>query len=133
MARMNNPTRKRARARRLMLAHRSSQGGRGSMANRHIPGKRGSTKVASTRFALWPPASAIGYDPAGGVTRSAAAGLLVHAFGTELWTLKRVQVLIARMRGVTFSKAHVWWLLGALGFSSQKPERRPSSATRKRC
>jgi transposase len=49
---------------------------------------------------------------------------LTHGFGTELWTLKRVRVLIERLYGVTFSEVHVWRLLGALGFSSQKPERR---------
>jgi len=49
---------------------------------------------------------------------------LAHGFGTELWTLKRVRALIERLYGVTFSEVHVWRLLGALGFSSQKPERR---------
>ena len=47
-----------------------------------------------------------------------------HGFGTELWTIKRVGVLIERMHGVRFSRAHVWRLLGSLGFSPQKPEKR---------
>ncbi len=47
-----------------------------------------------------------------------------HGFGTELWTLKRVGVLIERMHGVRFSQAHVWRILGALGFSPQKPDKR---------
>jgi transposase len=51
-------------------------------------------------------------------------GAMAHGFGTELWTLKRVRELIRRLYGVTFSEVHVWRLLGALGFSSQKPERR---------
>ena len=51
-------------------------------------------------------------------------GALAHGFGTELWTLKRVRVLIQRLYGVTFSEVHVWRLLGTMGFSSQKPERR---------
>lgn len=51
-------------------------------------------------------------------------GPLTHGFGTELWTLKRVRALIERLYGVTFSEVHVWRVLGALGFSSQKPERR---------
>lgn len=51
-------------------------------------------------------------------------GALAHGFGTELWTLKRVGALIERHTGVRFSEVHVWRLLGALGFSSQKPERR---------
>lgn len=51
-------------------------------------------------------------------------GATAHGFGTELWTLKRVAVLIERQCGVRFSQVHVWRLLGALGFSPQKPERR---------
>lgn len=47
-----------------------------------------------------------------------------HGFGTELWTLKRVQHLIRREFGVRHSEVHVWRLLGQLGFSSQKPEKR---------
>ena len=47
-----------------------------------------------------------------------------HGFGTELWTLKRVGAVIERMHGVRFSQAHVWRILGALGFSAQKPEKR---------
>jgi transposase len=51
-------------------------------------------------------------------------GALAHGFGTQLWTLKRVRVLIERLYGVTFSEVHVWRLLGSMGFSSQTPERR---------
>ena len=47
-----------------------------------------------------------------------------HGFGTELWTIKRVRVLIERMHGIRFSEVHVWRILGRLGFSSQKSERR---------
>lgn len=51
-------------------------------------------------------------------------GPLAHGFGTELWTLKRVRELIERLYGVRFSEVHVWRLLGAMGFSSHKPDRR---------
>ena len=47
-----------------------------------------------------------------------------HGFGTELWTLKRVVAVIERLHGVRFSQAHVWRILGSLGFSPQKPEKR---------
>lgn len=47
-----------------------------------------------------------------------------HGFSTELWTLKRVRLLIERLFGVSYSEVHVWRILGALGFSNQKPERR---------
>ena len=47
-----------------------------------------------------------------------------HGFGTELWTLKRVGSVIERLYGVRFGQTQVWRILGSLGFSSQKPERR---------
>ena len=47
-----------------------------------------------------------------------------HGFGTELWTLKRVGVLIERLYCVKFGQTQIWRILGALGFSVQKPERR---------
>lgn len=47
-----------------------------------------------------------------------------HGFGTELWTLKRIRQIIHRLFGVRHSEVHVWRLLGQLGFSSQKPEKR---------
>ena len=47
-----------------------------------------------------------------------------HGFGTELWTLSRVGTLIERLHGVRFGQTQVWRILGSLGFSSQKPEKR---------
>lgn len=47
-----------------------------------------------------------------------------HGFGTELWTLKRVGVLIKREFGIVYGKTQVWRILGALGFSPQKPDKR---------
>jgi transposase len=47
-----------------------------------------------------------------------------HGFGTELWTLRRVGAVIVRMHGVRFSQTQVWRILGSLGFSPQKPEKR---------
>jgi transposase len=47
-----------------------------------------------------------------------------QGFGTELWTLKRVGTVIERMHGVRFGQTQVWRILGALGFSPQKPEKR---------
>ena len=49
-----------------------------------------------------------------------------HGFGTELWTLKRVGAVIERQHGVRFSQTQVWRILGSLGFSPQKPEKRAS-------
>jgi transposase len=51
-----------------------------------------------------------------------------HGFGTELWTAKRVGVVIERLHGVRFSQAHVWRILGALGFKRAKArETRPGA------
>lgn len=51
-------------------------------------------------------------------------GPTAHGFGTPLWTIKRVRVFIERKFKVRYSDVHVWRLLGQMGFSSQKPERR---------
>ena len=48
----------------------------------------------------------------------------MHGFTTPVWTLKRVRLWIEREFGVRYSEVHVWRLLGQLGFSNQKPERR---------
>lgn len=50
-------------------------------------------------------------------------GAAAHGFGTDLWTLKRVNELIRKRFGLNYSDVHVWRLLGKMGFSSQKPER----------
>jgi transposase len=51
-------------------------------------------------------------------------GAPAYGFATPLWTLKRVRQLIEREFGVRYSEVHVWRLLGQLGLSNQKPERR---------
>lgn len=43
---------------------------------------------------------------------------------TQLWTLPRVAGLIEELTGVRYHPGHVWRLLGVLGFSCQRPERR---------
>jgi len=51
-------------------------------------------------------------------------GAPAHGFASPLWTLKRVRQLIEREFGVRYSEVHCWRLLGQLGFSNQKPDRR---------
>ena len=51
-------------------------------------------------------------------------GAEAHGFATPLWTLKRVRLWIEREFGVRYSEVHVWRLLGQLGLSNQKPDRR---------
>ena len=59
-----------------------------------------------------------------GLRRAILQKPTAHGFGTELWTLKRVGVVIQRLYGVKFGQTQIWRLLGALGFSAQKPEKR---------
>lgn len=51
-------------------------------------------------------------------------GARSHGFGTDLWTLPRVAVVIERVTGVRYHPGHVWRILGAMGWSLQRPARR---------
>jgi transposase len=51
------------------------------------------------------------------------AGPIANGYGTDLWTLKRVRLLIEKQFGIAYSDVHVWRILGSLGLSSQKPEK----------
>ena len=51
-------------------------------------------------------------------------GPLAAGFPTDLWTLKRVAIVIERHFGVKYHPSHVWKILRAMGWSAQKPERR---------
>jgi transposase len=66
----------------------------------------------------------LGAEELGRLQIALMEGPTAHGFGTPLWTLKRVRVFIERHFGVKYSEVHVWRLLGQMGFSSQKPERR---------
>jgi len=58
------------------------------------------------------------------VTEALLAGPAAHGYKTALWTLPRVATLIEELTGVAYHPGHVWRLLGASGFSCQRPERR---------
>lgn len=51
-------------------------------------------------------------------------GPLAAGHRTDLWTLPRVSILIEELTGVSYHPGHVWRVLGAWGFSCQRPERR---------
>jgi transposase len=51
-------------------------------------------------------------------------GPSAHGYKTQLWTLPRVAGLIEELTGVRYHPGHVWRVMGALGFSCQRPERR---------
>jgi transposase len=52
------------------------------------------------------------------------AGALAAGFATELWTLPRIASLIEQRFTVRLSESSVWRLLGALGWSVQRPSGR---------
>lgn len=58
------------------------------------------------------------------VTEALLAGPAAAGYKTALWTLPRVAGLIEDLTGVRYHPGHVWRLLGASGFSCQRPERR---------
>ena len=58
------------------------------------------------------------------VIKALLAGPVAQGYKTALWTLPRVALLIKELTGVDYHPGHVWRLLGASGFSCQRPERR---------
>lgn len=48
-------------------------------------------------------------------------GAQAHGYSTALWTIGRVAALIQEITGVKYHKGHVWKMLRALGWSSQRP------------
>lgn len=58
------------------------------------------------------------------VVEALLKGPAAQGYKTQLWTLPRVAALIQELTGVHYHPGHVWRLLGALGFSCQRPERR---------
>ena len=51
-------------------------------------------------------------------------GPAAQGYQTQLWTLPRTADLIESLTGVRYHPGHVWRILGDLGFSCQRPERR---------
>ena len=51
-------------------------------------------------------------------------GAATWGFETELWTTRRIAIVIRREFGVRLHRAHVGRVLSALNWSCQKPERR---------
>lgn len=58
------------------------------------------------------------------VTQALLEGPRSQGYKTDLWTLPRVAALIGKLSGVDYHPGHVWRVLGSLGFSCQRPERR---------
>ena len=56
--------------------------------------------------------------------RALQKGAQAHGFLNELWTLPRIAAVLEATCGVRLHPGHLWRVLGALGWSVQKPERR---------
>lgn len=129
MTKMDEATRKRVRAARLMLAGKTPAEAAKAVGVARQTAYTWKARLeeggidALRAMAAGRPAQ-LDASQLDGLRAALLQGPLTYGFGTELWTLKRVRTLIQRLYGVTFSDVHVWRLLGALGFSSQKPERR---------
>lgn len=51
-------------------------------------------------------------------------GAMACGFPNELWTLKRIAILIRREFSVQYHPSHLWRVLQSCGWSCQVPERR---------
>jgi len=54
------------------------------------------------------------------VDRALRQGARAHGFGTDLWTLPRVALVIERLTGVHYHPGDVWKILGAMKWSLQR-------------
>jgi transposase len=129
MAKMDEAARKRVRAGRLMLAGKTPAEAAKAVGVARQTAYTWKARLdeggidALRSMATGRPALLDGKQ-LDGLRAALLQGAMAHDFGTELWTLKRVRAVIERLYGVRFSEVHVWRLLGAMGFSSQRPERR---------
>ncbi len=62
--------------------------------------------------------------PANGEVRAPIEFLYPTGFDTDLWTCKRVVIVIERLTGVRHHPSHIWRILRAMGWTVQRPERR---------
>ncbi len=60
----------------------------------------------------------------GVLARLLLKGPLKAGYATDLWTLKRITEVIWKRFRIRYHPNHVWRILGQLGWSCQKPERR---------
>lgn len=57
------------------------------------------------------------------LTQALAGGALADGYLADYWTLKRIRKLIRKRFGVQYQTNSVWYLLGRLNWSCQKPQR----------
>jgi len=70
------------------------------------------------------PKPGLSLDDLAALGRELLKGPRAHGFPTELWTLARVAEVIERTFDISYHPCHVWKILGRMGWSAQKPERR---------
>lgn len=56
--------------------------------------------------------------------RTLPQGAQAHGFLTDLWTLPRIAAALEREAGLRIHPGHLWRVLGAMGWSVQRPEKR---------
>jgi transposase len=60
------------------------------------------------------------------VEKELLRGAVAHGFSSDLWTLKRIAVVVERLTGHHFSEGHMWRVLRAMNWSAQRPRRQAS-------
>jgi transposase len=60
------------------------------------------------------------------VERAPLKGVLARGFDSDLWTLRRVALVIERLTGLRHHRSHVWRRLRAMGWTLQRPQRHAS-------
>lgn len=59
------------------------------------------------------------------VERALLEGPRAHGYPTDLWTLRRIGEVIEQQTGVAYHQGHVWKILQSMGWSLQRPAKRP--------
>lgn len=86
-------------------------------------GKRGRGKQAWKRGRLGRPVKVTAVHRKT-LERVLKQGAQAHGFLSDLWTLPRIAAVLAREGGVQVHPGHLWRVLGAMGWSVQRPEKR---------
>nr|WP_063805116.1 helix-turn-helix domain-containing protein [Burkholderia ubonensis] len=116
MAKMDEATRRRMRAGRLMLAGKTpTEAAKAVRVARQTAytwkARLDEGGIEALRAMVTGRPAQLDAAQLEGLRIALLRGPLAHGFGTKLWTLKRVRALIERLFGVTFSEVHVWRLL----------------------
>lgn len=70
------------------------------------------------------PQSRLTPDKAEKVRVTLLEGATAAGYDTDLWTLPRIARMMRQVAGISYHPGYVWRIVGALGFTCQKPETR---------